>query len=195
MIGRRRAWATQSALDQALAQADRAGEVPAVILISSPTGQENSSSAHRATCRLRRADHRGTAADNDMSGQWQQFGGDRVARQAFQSRRSFLPPTSGMRFTAATNRRGTGTGNPGRGRVLYEIDHRPAARLYNEWTDGLISAVLPGGAAWADGFDDPPGQSVGRVGDVPYYRWLIGGVVESEALALFTDVQQDAKSC
>jgi len=189
--------ATQSALDQALAQADRAGEVPAVILISSPPGQEEF---------IIRAIERhvgsgvpiigGTAADNDMSGQWQQFGGDRVARQAVSIAALFPSADIGYAFHSGyepTEHRGRVT--RAAGRVLYEIDHRPAARVYNEWTDGLISAVLPGGGSLVPTASMTPlGNPVGRVGDVPYYRLAYPvEVVESEALALFTDVQQDGE--
>lgn len=187
--------AARTALDQALTQAKRAGEVPAVILISSTPGQEEfvirAIEAHVGSGVPIIG---GTSADDDMSGQWQQFGDDRVARQAVSIAALFPSAEIGYAFHSGyepTAHRGRVT--RAAGRILFEIDHRPAARVYNEWTGGMISAVLPGGGSLVPTASMTPlGNPVGRVGDVPYYRLAYPvEVVEEEALLLFTDVQQD----
>ena len=76
--------------------------------------------------------------------------------------------------------------------MLHEIDHRPAAQVYNEWTDGLISDCLPaGGSLVPTASMTPIGHPVGQVGGIEYFRLSYPvEVVEDEALLLFTDIRE-----
>lgn len=76
------------------------------------------------------------------------------------------------------------------GRTLLEIDGRPAAVVYNEWSKGLISDVLAdGGNILARTTLHPLGRIAGHIGNVPYYQLSHpDAVIENGALSIFTNV-------
>jgi hypothetical protein len=74
---------------------------------------------------------------------------------------------------------------------VYEIDGRPAAQVYDEWTGGAIHDLLDGGNILARTSLFPLGRVVGRYGGVPYYRLAHpDSVLENRALSLFADVSE-----
>jgi hypothetical protein len=76
------------------------------------------------------------------------------------------------------------------GRVLQRIDDRPAAEVYNEWTDGLIESALDGGSILPVTTLSPLGRVAGRVGEMAYYMLSHpDAVLEGGALSLFTEVE------
>jgi hypothetical protein len=77
------------------------------------------------------------------------------------------------------------------GRVLYEIDGRPAAGVYNQWTGGAITDALGGGNVLASTTLFPLGRKVGELGGVPYYQLSHpDGVTNEGALTLFSDIAE-----
>lgn len=132
--------ATQAALEIA----DRAGETPDLIWLSVTPGQEESvlegiqdAVGHEVPI------VGGSAADNDISGQWAVFDRGQVLDEglvvtvmfisgyqsdAFQS--GYSPTTSKGRVTRAEGRR------------IFEINHLPAAEVYAHWTKGSIPAEI-----------------------------------------------------
>jgi len=88
----------------------------------------------------------GSAADDDISGKWFIFKNDVIVKEGvlligFKHRKkvygAFLSgylPTSHQ-----------GTVTKASGRIVYEIDGKPAALVYNEWTGGAISEYLDKG--------------------------------------------------
>ncbi|MFO7598224.1 MAG: FIST N-terminal domain-containing protein [Candidatus Desulfacyla sp.] len=181
-----------SAVDQALAQAGRPGEVPAAVLTSNYPGHEDG--VIRAIEEYIGVDVPiigGTSADNDMSGRWQQFGNDVVSAQAISVAALFPSGDISYAFHSGyepTRFRGRVT--RAEDRILHEIDNRPAAEVYNEWTEGLIAHVLPvGGSLVPTTTFSPLGNQVGYVGRIPYYRLSYPvEVVQNEALLLFAEV-------
>ncbi|MBN2288422.1 MAG: FIST C-terminal domain-containing protein [Candidatus Glassbacteria bacterium] len=186
--------ATRSALEQALNEASRPGELPVAVVISSYPGHEE---------RVIRAIEKylgpgvpiigGTTADNDMTGQWQQFADDRVLRNAVSIGALFPSGEVGYGFHSGYEPTGCrGRATRAEGRVLYEIDNRPAARVYNEWTEGLISDILPGGGSLVPLVSlRPLGRPVGQVGSISYFR--LSYPVEAladEALKVFTEIKE-----
>jgi len=186
--------AAKSALDQAFAQAARPGEVPNAILVSSYPGPEDL--VIRAIEKHVASDVPiigGTSADNDMSGQWQQFANDTVSRQAISIAVIFTSGDVSYAFHSGYEPAGfQGRATRAEGRVLYEIDNRPAAQVYNEWTAGLIRGVLPqGGSLVPTAAFSPLGNQVGQISGIPYFRLSYPvEVVENQALELFTEVRQ-----
>jgi len=186
--------AARSALDQALAEADRPGELPGVVVTTSYPGHEEFTiGAIEDYLGANVPIIGGTSADNDMSGQWQQFGNDSVRRQAISVATLFPSGEIGYSFHSGyepTRHRGRAT--RAEGRILYEIDGRPAARVYNEWTEGLIAELLPeGGNLVPTTAFTPLGNPVGQVGDIPYFRLSYPvEVLAGEALLLYTDVRK-----
>ncbi len=181
-------------VDQALAEANRPGEVPAVVLLTSQAGNEE---------KVVRTIERhlgpnvpiigGTSADNDMSGQWQQWANDTLCSDGISVAVLFPSADIGYSFHSGyepTNHRGIAT--RAHDRCLLEIDGRPAAEVYNEWTDGLIRDMLDtGGSLVPTASFTPLGNPVGTVEGIPYFR--LAYPVEALAdggLQLFTDVQE-----
>lgn len=187
----------KSALNDALFQAKRPGEVPDVVLISNYPGDEEQ-------VILAIEEHigtdvpiiGGTSADNDMSGKWQQFGNDTVTKQGVSVAVIFTSGSIGYAFHGGyepTNYSGYAT--KAKNRILYEIDGRPAAQVYNEWTDGLISDIFTAGGSLVPRSNFTPlGNPVGQVGGIPYFRLSYPvEVVQNQALLLFTEVHEGIK--
>lgn len=67
-----------------------------------------------------------------------------------------------------TNKKGIIT--KAQGRTIYEIDGKPAAIVYNEWTDGAISEYLEkGGIILAPTTLKPIGRIIGEVMGIKNY--------------------------
>jgi len=186
--------AARAAIDQALGQAGRPGEVPAAILITIHPGHEDQ--VIRVLEKHVGANVPiigGTSADNDMSGQWRQFANQTVAQESISVAALFPSAELGYAFHSGyepTACRGRVTRS--KNRILYEIDNLPAARVYNKWTGGLIRDVLPGGGSIVPAATfSPLGNQIGQIGGIPYYRLSYPvEVLEDEALLLFTDVHE-----
>ncbi len=189
--------AARIALEDALAQAGRSGEAPAAILVGNTPGHEEliiqaiEEHVGRGVPIIG-----GTSADNDMSGQWRQYANGRVSSSGVSVAVLFPSGDIGFSFHCGyepTKHQGRATRTSGR--ILHEIDGRPAAQVYNEWTDGLISGVLPDGGSLVPAATlTPLGNPVGKVRSVPYYR--LSYPVEAlpdGSLLLFTDVRQDCE--
>ena len=186
--------AVTSALDSALTNSGRPGELPAAIIISDYPGEEERViSAIEKHLGSNVPIIGGTSADNDMSGQWQQFGNGTVYKEAISVATLFPTGEIGYAFHSGyepTNYRGRVT--RAEGRVLYEIDGRPTAQVYNEWTEGLINDVLPeDGSLVPTASFSPIGRPVKQVGDISYYRLSYPVEVSADhGLLLFTDINE-----
>jgi len=189
--------AVQTALKTAFVQASRPGEVPSAILVGNVPGHEE--------LVIRTIEEfvgsgvpiiGATSADNDMSGQWRQFANGQVSKAGVSVAVLFPSGKIGFSFHSGYEPAGPrGRATRASGRILYQIDGRPAARVYNEWTNGLISGILPaGGSMVPTATFSPLGTPVGQVRGVSYYR--LSYPVEAlpdEALLLFTDVEQNSE--
>ncbi len=83
----------------------------------------------------------GSAGDNDITGEWQQFANGNVYSNGISLTAIYTDLCIGWAFEAGYRRsenRGTITG--AEGRIIYEIDNRPAAVVYNDWTGGTVVA-------------------------------------------------------
>lgn len=186
--------AATSALVQAIKEAGRPGELPvAVIMTVCPGNEEGTIHAIEAYLGTAIPILGGTSADNDMSGRWQQFGNDLVIGDGISIAALFSSGDVGYSFHSGyepTNHRGKAT--RAAGRVLFEIDDRPAAEVYNEWTNGLISDLLPqGGSMVPTATFTPVGTPVGQVGGIPYFRLSYPvEVLPDRSLQLFTEARQ-----
>ncbi len=75
-------------------------------------------------------------------------------------------------------------------RTILTIDNRPAAEVYNEWTNGAIKNSLSGGNVLGDTTLHPLGRLVMQIGDVTFYRLSHPEAVTPEGgLRLFTDIE------
>lgn len=191
-LGDNSAAAAQRALYQALEQASCPGEAPAMIWMTAAPGEEESlikAIAEVVGDNVPIAG--GSAADNSVSGEWSQFANDQVYDNAvvvtvmFPSSEVFFAFHSGYEPTDIQ-----GKVTAACGRELIEIDGRPAAEVYDEWTKGLISDTLKsGGNILSQATLHPLGRIAGDVGGVPYYQLSHPyGITENAALTLFTDI-------
>ncbi|MGB9622073.1 MAG: FIST signal transduction protein [Brevinematia bacterium] len=133
----------------------------------------------------------GSAADDDISGKWFIFSGNKVLNQgvllvAFRSAKKIY--STFLSGYLPTNKKGIIT--KAEGRIVYEIDNRPAALVYNEWTNGSISEYLEkGGIILAPTTLRPLGRVIGEVMGIKNYLLSHPHSVipENKALTLFTE--------
>jgi len=186
--------AVRSALNTALSNSGRPGELPSAIIITSYPGEEERViGAIEKHLGSKVPIIGGTSADNDMSGQWQQFGNDTVCREAISVATLFPTCEIGYAFHSGyepTRHRGIVT--RAEGRVLYEVDGRPIVQVYNEWTEGLLDNVLPeGGSLVPASSFSPLGRPVKQFGDISYFRLSYPAeILADHGLLLFTDISE-----
>ena len=186
--------AAAAAVQRALEQANRPGEVPAAVWITAAPGQEEL--LIQGIEDLLGPDVPvigGSSGDNTVTGEWQQFANGQVYRDAVVT--TVLFPTTEVLFAfhsgyEPTERKGRVT--KAEGRVLHEIDGRPAAVVYDEWTGGVIADLLPtGGNVLSRTTLYPLGRVVGAVGGIPYFRLSHpNSVTPAGGLSLFTAMEE-----
>ena len=199
--------AAEAAITEALANADCPGEVPAMVWLSAAPGQEEAILAGIASVLGEDVPVAGgSSADNRLDGSWKQFTAEEVYSDAvvvtalFPSNEVMFAFHSGYEPTDAkgmiTKAGGyEATGNKGIAtsttqRTLEEINGRPAAEVYNEWTDGSISEMLAtGGNILGLTTLRPLGRVAGHIGEVPYFQLAHPDSVTLEkGLTLFADI-------
>ncbi len=191
-LGDDAAAATRLALDRALAAAGMPGCRPDLVWLSAaPGGEEAILAALRETVGADVPVIGGSAADNAIAGEWW------LHTRDFQSRQAVLLTVMfpGSRFAfafhsgyAPSESRGSVT--RASGRTVFEIDHRPAADVYDEWTAGSIAAQkVGGGTILGQTTLHPLGRIAHSIQGISYYKLSHPETVtEGGALTLFTDV-------
>lgn len=136
----------------------------------------------------------GSAGDDDLSGKWFVFHNETVTDSGvlivgFKSPRKIYGAfLSGY---LPTNKRGKVT--KAQGRTVYEIEGRPAAAVYNEWTEGAISEYLEkGGIVLSATTLKPVGRIIGESMGIKNYLLSHPHSVipENKALTLFTEIEE-----
>ena len=183
--------AAVQALEQALAEAGRPGEAPHMVWISAAPGSEEAVLAGiREVLGNSVPVLGGTAGDNEGTGRWsvltrQTANDDAIAISVLYS--SHRMSSSFQSGYSPTEKRGHITAATGR--VLQQIDGRPAAEVYNEWTGGLISSMLGGGNLVTMTSFAPLGRVAGTVERIAYYQLShLDAVTGDGGLSLFTEV-------
>lgn len=132
----------------------------------------------------------GSAADDDLSGKWRVFSGMQSEKEGFVVAAIGSSHSVFGSFVAGylpSNERGTVTA--AHGRVVHSIDDQPAARIYNQWTNGRIAAHLQGGVILGDTSLAPLGRLIDKIGGTP--RYLLSHpheVLPDGSLSFFTDM-------
>ncbi|MEL6609261.1 MAG: FIST C-terminal domain-containing protein [Pseudomonadota bacterium] len=185
----------QSVVTAAVAAADRAGEAPDLVWLSTSPGQEES--VLEGIRDILGADVPiigGSAADNDISGGWAMF--DEQATTSDGVLVTVMFPSTRLSFAyqngyAPTAQAGTVTKADGR-RIL-EIDGRPAAEVYARWTGQAAVAgtpaqdenILAQSTLW------PLGREIGAVQGITQYLLAHpAGAHPDGSLSLFADVAE-----
>ncbi len=184
--------AASRAVEQALMDAERPGEIPDLVWLHAAPGAEEE--VIKGIADVLGPDvpvAGGSSGDNTVAGDWSQFVGNRAFTDAI-TVSVFFPSTSlsysfhsGYEPTLTTGRV-----TKADGRVLLEIDGRPAAQIYNEWTGGCVEPALPlGGSVLSMTTLFPLGREVGRLNSVPYFELSHPESVTAEGgIALFTEI-------
>ena len=185
--------AARAATEAALEGADRPGEVPDLIWLSASPGREEAVLAGIADAVGGNVPVLGgSAADDDVSGRWLVYHHDAVETDGVVV--SVLFPSTPVSFAyhngyAPTEHRGTVTA--AEGRLLKEIDGRPAAEVYRDWTGHALipDAVSETVPILSESTLAPLGRFLESVGDVPYYLLAHpAGLTPEGHLELFSDV-------
>lgn len=186
--------AAAEAAEMALAGAGRPGETPALIwLNSAPGSEEKILQGIEDVLGPNVPIAGGSTGDNTVTGRWKQIGAGQVHHDAVVVTAMYPSTEVAFAFHSGyepAEHRGRVT--RAAGRTLYEIDGRPAARVYNEWTGGVIADALPkGGNVLPITTLYPIGREVGRVHGVPYFKLSHPNSVTSDgALTLFSDIEE-----
>lgn len=133
----------------------------------------------------------GSAADDDLSGKWSVFDGERVEKEGFALVGFSSKKAVHGSFVAGYTPSGKhGVVTAAVGRRVVSIDDKPAARVYDEWVNGAIRGDLDaGGNVLAKTTLHPLGRLVDKVGAVPRYVLSHPHEVHRDgSLSLFTEV-------
>jgi hypothetical protein len=160
------------AVDLALQDADRPGELPDLVaMIQAPGHEELVIEGIQEVLGPEIAVIGGSAADDGSTGQWKQYANGRATTNGLTLAVLFLSTKVGYAFRsgyAPTEHRAVVT--RASGRTIYELDGRPAAEVYDEWTDGLLSRVIRDGVDISTHSDMyPMGRAVRQVSGVTQY--------------------------
>lgn len=182
-----------NAIEKALRNAGREGELPDLVWISMTPGEEEAMlEGIESVIGSSAPIIGGSAADNDVSGSWSIVAGTTVqgngvvASVFFSSSKISFAYQNGY---APTSSSGIVTKTDGR-RVI-EIDNRPAIESYQNWTQGAINAssdgadqnVLAAATLW------PLGRPIKTLHGVPYYLLGHPAVVTADgSLDLFATI-------
>jgi len=187
--------ATLSALDQAIGNADREGELPDLIWIHSSPGNEEQ--VVKSINDYYGGDVLivgGSSADEALEAKWSCFAdvvstGSGVSVAVFYT--SFKVTTSFQSGYIPTSHKGIATRC--NGRVVYEIDNKPAAHVYNEWTNNLVdlqNQPLPVNVLGTSTLS-PLGVAMGDVAGIAYYNLAHPETyTEQQALSFFCQIDE-----
>ncbi|MCK4491722.1 MAG: FIST C-terminal domain-containing protein [Candidatus Altiarchaeales archaeon] len=137
----------------------------------------------------------GSSGDNDISGKWKQFANDKVYNNGVSLTAIYTDLEIGWAYEAGylrTENRGTIT--RAEGRVIYEINNRPAAEVYNEWANGIISEKLgTGGTILSETTYYPLAKIIrGKGGEIHYLSiHPLSVELPERSLTVFANVKEE----
>jgi hypothetical protein len=133
----------------------------------------------------------GSSADNTVEGKWYQITNGQVLRNGVVV--TAMYPSKPLRYAfdnSYTPTTHSGVITKASGRIIYKINHRPAADVYNEWTNGAITDYLEGGNILSPSTLYPLGRvAMWSLGTTLYQLSHPEAVLENRALALFTKAE------
>lgn len=188
--------AAHAALDQALTRAGRPGQVPQAVWVSTVPGiEEEVLKGIEAYLGDQVLIMGGSAADDDVSGRWQLWSSDGV--QAHDVILSVLFPSGEVYVGFQSGYEPTehhGVVTKAQGRRLIEIDHEPAAQVYNRWSEGALIADMleAGGNVMAQTSMHPIGRPVNQLHGITYYQLSHPAHIGQDgSIDLFTEFEVD----
>jgi hypothetical protein len=182
------------AITKAIEEAERDGEAPdAIWLMSAPGSEELILDGVQSVVGKNVPIIGGSAGDNTIEGNWYQctqkdFGQNFVTLAVFYTK-SIITTAFHSGYDSTSN---VGIVTKSNDRTIKEIDGRPAAEVYNEWSKGSISDYMNDGGniLGASGFF-PLGRQVGSIQNIPYYKLSHPETVTNDGfLTLFTNISE-----
>jgi hypothetical protein len=138
--------AAKKAIREALVNAGKEGEIPKLVLITAAPGREEEILLGIEDVIGEVPIIGGSSADDTIEGEWKQFVNDRVYSNGISLTVVFTDLKIGFAYEAGYIRsEKQGVITKANGRVIYEIDNKSAAEVYNNWTGGIISEKLKTG--------------------------------------------------
>lgn len=184
-----------TALEQAIDNAERSGELPSAIwLLPSPGGEEAIIEGIKEVAGGDIPLIGGSAADNTIEGNWYQFTQEEIQTDSVSLvviyRDDYIITAGFHSGYDPSENKGvcTKTGD----RVIYEIDGKKAAEVYNDWTGGAITKELAeGGHILSASNLFPIGRKVGAISGIDYFQLSHPETVTDEkGISLFTDISE-----
>ncbi|MFW5739902.1 MAG: FIST signal transduction protein [Myxococcota bacterium] len=177
---------------EALDQAQRPGEVPAAILMTAAPGCEEALIAGAESFFGSEVPIvGGSSADEQIQGDWLQAANERVASDSVVLSAMFPSTEVGAAFHSGhgpTSFRGRVTRSSGR--TLWEIDGRPAAEVYAQWTGKALPAE-DGASIFGDTTTVPLGRAVAAMGGIETFLLMHPAtVVAGGGLTMFAEVRE-----
>lgn len=191
--------AAMKAAQLAVDGAKRPGESPALVWLMSPPGlEEGVISGLMDFFGPNVPIFGGTSADEDVSGHWAQF--THLTHSTRSVVVSVFYPSSSIAYAFQGGYDATetvGVVTRGKGRLIEELNGRPAAEVYNEWIGGTLTELIGKEAnVLMKTSLHPLGRFVGRFGGVPYLQLSHPDTVTANrGLTVFTNIDQGETVC
>ena len=182
-----------SAIQKSLQNAGRPGESPLLVWMTATPGKEEEVIAGiQSVVGPHVTILGGTAADDTISGNWSIIGNSETGQEGVVLSAFFPSTEPGFSFHSGYSpTRHGGLVTRAHDRILHEIDNRPAAEVYDEWTGGVVSAALTKGENILRVTNHfPLARVTHRLGRVPLY--LLSHperILPDASIALFTDIR------
>lgn len=173
---------------------DRAGETPSAIWITgSPGAEEKILEGIKNAVGSNVPVVGGSSADNEITGKWFQVTNDDHANESLAVTSFFSENVISASFHCGYNASPyKGVITKSNGRTVYEIDNRPAALVYNEWSGNRFSDFLGAhNTILSESGLFPLGRKAGEFADIPYYKLSHPeSVDETNKITFFTDIEE-----
>ncbi|ODT88731.1 FIST N-terminal domain-containing protein [Phenylobacterium sp. SCN 70-31] len=180
-----------AAMERALCAAGRDFETPLLVWCCQPPGDEEAVIAGIESVVGRGCPIiGGSAADHEIAGRWREFAGAEVLEDHVVVAALFPSARHGVAFQSGYAPTGdAGVVTQASGRQILEIDGRPAAAVYSEWTGGAVGST-DHGMILAKSTPTPLGRVAGDSNGVPLYVLSHPAMLGlSGDLSLFTGIE------
>ena len=136
----------------------------------------------------------GSSADNTIEGNWLQFANGEIYANGLSLAVIYTDLKIGISYQSGYDRTTkTGVITKAEGRVIYEIDNKPAADVYNKWVEGELNDVLKtGGTILHRTSFCPLAKVVKGYGDIWFFLAVhpLSFNLPERSLTVFADTQK-----
>ncbi len=135
----------------------------------------------------------GSGGDNNLTGKWYEIANDKVYKNGVVLTAVYTDLKVGYTYEHSyLSSENKGIVTKSEGRVLYEINGRPAAEVYNEWTGGLVKEILAKGGTILSEVSAlyPLARGVKGAGEETFYISVMPySVNKDKSLGLFANIE------